>query len=605
MSMHDFSKQSPDIQISDLRRADPVVFLDTASAEGSGAKMLLFEKPILEIVAYDPADVSLAFDQIEELSEQFWLAGYVDYTAFHSVLGVSLRRQRASEALPLMWFGVYEKPREAEAVNTSGCFAPKMNVSASLDYCEYERQLAAIKQYIKEGETYQVNYTFDVLVAANASAEYLYGYLREFQKTPYCAFLSAGGREILSFSPELFFQRQQERMSVQPMKGTAARGESEDSDAQMRCQLAGDEKNRAENLMIVDLLRSDLGRIAQTGSVVVESLFDVETHSTLHQMTSRIHAQLKADTTYFQIFEALFPSGSVTGAPKLRTMQIIDQLETGTRGIYCGAIGYIAPQGRAMFSVPIRTLQRPVGSQDWQYRVGSGIVWDSKTQAEWDEVQLKTKFLTQKSPSDFELIETMLWQNGNVVFSDEHVRRLRVSAEYFGFQPCEKVKEQLSGFLETLPKNPQRIRMRLASDGSLRFEHISVEVPDPSKDVAIRVSAVRLDPQNIFLRHKTTYRPWYQPTMEKISRGEVFDEIFFNADGFLCEGAISNVFVEIKGTLYTPPLSCGLLPGILRQNLLQERRCVERKITVEDFLSAEGVYVGNSVRGLLTAVVQR
>ncbi|HRZ40186.1 MAG TPA: chorismate-binding protein, partial [Candidatus Omnitrophota bacterium] len=437
-----------------------------------------------------------------------------------------------------------------------------------------------------------------------AGAEHLYGFLREFQKTPYCAFLRGGGREVLSFSPELFFERDGDHICVQPMKGTAARGALAGLDEE-RSQLAADEKNRAENVMIVDLLRNDLGRIAKTGSVRVESLFDVETHPTLHQMTSRIRAELGPEVTYQKIFEAIFPSGSVTGAPKVRTMQIIDGLERGGRGVYCGAIGYISPQKKAVFSVPIRILQRAAGETDWQYRVGSGIVWDSDPRSEWEEAHLKTKFLTQGAPKDFQLIETMLWENGRLLWRDEHLKRLEASARCFGFSMDGGILEKLEEFLRQLPGASQRVRLLCSRDGTIELQASLLAAWAREREVLVGVSEVRLDPENIFLRHKTTCRPWYQMTMERIAGKDVFDDVFFNSKGQLCEGAITNVFVEINGCLYTPPVECGLLPGILRQQLLKEGRCRERLISREEFLGAQRFYVGNSVRGLLPARLKK
>jgi len=335
--------------------------------------------------------------------------------------------------------------------------------------------------------------------------------------------------------------------------------------------------------MIVDLLRNDLGKVATPGSVKVTQLFDVETHSTLHQMTSEIVAELKPSASLWEIFKALFPCGSVTGAPKRSTMAIIDALEKGPRGVYCGAIAFLQP-GRATFSVPIRILQRTREESDYRYRVGSGIVWDSDPQEEWLETQTKTAFLQ----GDYQLLETIRVTDGAWLYGAEHLARMEQSAQALGFpfQKPAKTSQHPDGIL----------RLLLARDGTFTTE-LHPDKGISSTRVAIaRQCVASFEP---LLRHKTTYRPWYAESLEKIRSGELFDELFLNERGEMTEGSRSNLFAQLNGVLYTPPLACGLLNGILRQKLLDEGKCQERRLRLDDLQKAERLFCGNSVRGLI------
>jgi para-aminobenzoate synthetase/4-amino-4-deoxychorismate lyase len=473
-----------------------------------------------------------------------------------------------------------------------------IRTTPQVSYVEYCQAIADIKAQIKEGNTYQVNYTFDVLVRAGCSPEVLYFYLRQFQQTPYCAFVKNIYGHVLSFSPELFFERQGQKILAMPMKGTAARGGTQEEDTRSREGLKTDTKNRAENLMIVDLLRNDLGRIAVAGSVAAPSLFDVETHPTLHQMTSLVQADLLAGITYPEMFRALFPCGSVTGAPKIRTMEIIQQVEKGGRGVYCGALGYISPEKRAVFSVPIRILQQSRGQRHWQYRVGSGIVWDSSTRGEWEEARVKMAFFATQSLPDFDLLETMLWDGRKIAFEKKHIARLLCSAKALKF--CATRGGVNKFFIQMKSQLPagQRVMLRLllSKKGKLRVEKFSLT--PSSGDPVAAISDTVLDSENALLQYKTTYRPWYDAAMARIKRGEIWDDIFLNQRGEVCEGARSNIFIEKGGKLYTPPAASGLLPGILRADLLENGKCAEKILMLSDLKSADAVYCGNSVRGL-------
>jgi len=594
---------SPDVLLS----LEDYVLLDNGNSREGWGTNLLFTRPRRVIQAMTPDEVPRALAQLDRFSRRKWLAGYLRYEAAAAFLPSRYRKTLSCRCAqgPLVWFGVYDDPVPVAAMAAANIFAAPVAARACLSYLQYARAIRFIKARIQAGETYQVNFTFDFLLKAGCSAEFLYFLLRRKQATSFGAAIRNVHERILSFSPELFFERQGQMVRTRPMKGTAPRGRTDCEDLGLREALAQDGKNRAENLMIVDLLRNDLGRICEPGSVRVLSLFDVETHPTLHQMTSRIEGRLRERIGYREIFASLFPCGSVTGAPKIRTMEIIDALEQGSRGVYCGAIGYTDPGGRAVFSVPIRTLQQAAGRGDWMYRAGSGVVWDSGIRSEWREVHLKTAFLTAQPVPEFDLLETMLWDGGQIRFHRQHLNRLRCSARQLGFS-LDRMR--LSGVLDRIKiqgrsRPPMMIRLLASRDGKIRFEWHTLK--SDRRTPVVRPARVRLDRHNAMLRHKTTWRPWYEETWQRILKGEFWDEIFLNQDGEICEGARSSVFLRLAdGRLYTPPLSSGLLPGILRQSMLDRGECRAKTLTGEDLKSAAAVYCGNSVRGLVQVAVR-
>jgi para-aminobenzoate synthetase/4-amino-4-deoxychorismate lyase len=535
-----------------------------------------FENPVAVIEAFDYGGLVDAFTKIEQVRATHYLLGYIRYEAKNALLDHGYHSE-----LPLLYF-------EAHASFTSYVPTPRpetpLTITPAIDFTDYDRALSRIKEEIAEGNTYQVNYTYDCHIQTPLAPLELYEMLRPHQTTPYTAFIENRYESILSFSPELFFELDGTTIRAKPMKGTAKRGKDSAEDETNRQFLQDDAKNRSENVMIVDLLRNDLGKVAIPGSVTVKNLFEVETHKTVHQMTSEIVATLKDQTALWEIFLALFPCGSVTGAPKRSTMQIIDALERGTRGVYCGAIGFLQP-GHATFSVPIRILQRTCNETAYRYRVGSGIVWDSDIRAEWLETQTKTAFLK----GDFQILETIRISNGALLYGAEHFTRMEQSAKALGFQyntPSLTQLQQPDGIL----------RLLLSRDGTLTTE---THPYDETKSTRIQIATIRITSFDPMLQHKTTYRPWYLSTLEKIRQGLVFDEIFVNEQGAFTEGARSNLFVQLKGILYTPPLSCGLLNGILRQKMLDEGTCVEQTLFLDDLHNAERIFCGNSVRGLV------
>ena len=482
-------------------------------------------------------------------------------------------------------------------------------VHPNVDQAEFTRALGAIHDYIEAGHTYQVNYTYRLRFDAFGSLFALYARLRARQPVPYGALVGLpDGGAILSLSPELFVRHAGGELVTRPMKGTAPASGDDADNARRAAALAQDAKNRAENLMIVDLLRNDLGRIAVTGSVEVPALFDVQRYSSVLQMTSTVRAQLRPDATLEQVFAALYPCGSITGAPKRRTMEIIRELEPAARGVYTGAIGWFDPPapgqatGDFCLSVPIRTLAlqpEQDGLRRGEMGVGAGIVFDSDAQDEYAECQLKARFLTGLA-NEFEIFETMQASRDGCLRVDAHLARMQASARYFGY-PFEigQAKAALDAACAQMTTS-HRLRLGLGPDGS--FAVTSAELLPLAEPVKIFIADDLTRADDIFLRHKTSVRARYDAAWREAESRGGFDCLFFNERGELTEGGRSNVFVKIDGRWCTPPLSSGVLPGIMRAEMLANAE--ERVITREMFASAANIIVCNSLRGALAATLR-
>ena len=509
--------------------------------------------------------------------------------------------------MPLAWFGVYRTPLIFN--HEEGMFEGEQPIIPAvkeehflLKHCslkisepEYSKAIEHIKTYIAAGDTYQVNFTDRYTFDFEGSPAACFTALREKQKVAYGSFINADGKNILSFSPELFFTLHEGTIIAKPMKGTARRGRYLAEDESVRRWLRYDEKNRSENLMIVDLLRNDIGRIAETGSVAVKEMFTVEKYETLFQMTSTIEGMPQNNLSFYELFKSLFPSGSVTGAPKIRTMQIIRELENEPRGVYTGAIGYIAPTKDAMFNVAIRTLV--IDGTKGEMGIGSGIVFDSDAQQEYEECALKAEFLTQPQEK-FHLIESILW-NGSYQFLPMHMERLRDSAAYFGFAfDSEDTFRKLTTNQHQLSKAfAYKVRLLLESTGVVTIENQQLS-SDPSSG-KVYLSSLPTSSRDKFLFHKTTRRQLYEAEHAKALQQGYDDVIFCNEKNEITEGAVNNVFIEHEGKLCTPPFTCGLLPGVYRRHILENTPgAYERVLFVRDLREANIVFICNSVRGM-------
>jgi para-aminobenzoate synthetase/4-amino-4-deoxychorismate lyase len=488
-------------------------------------------------------------------------------------------------------------------------------VHASVDETAFTTAIDAIRALIAAGDTYQVNYTYRLRFDAFGSVFALYARLRARQPVPYGALIGLpDGGALLSFSPELFVRLDGATLTARPMKGTAPASDDADENARRAAALAADPKNRAENLMIVDLLRNDLGRIAQTGSVTVPKLFDVQRFGAVLQMTTTVQAALRPDVTLGALFGALYPCGSITGAPKRRTMEIISALESAPRGVYTGAIGWFdpIPPGRTVgdfcLSVPIRTLAlAPAldGVRRGELGVGAGIVHDSEAASEFEECQLKARFLSGL-PNDFELFETLRADSEDGYrHLALHLARLLASSDYFGF-PCDI--EQARALLEQTRIGlaaGQRHRVRLALGANGAWTVQSAPITPLREPVRVILAREATASNNLFLRHKTSMRSVYDAAWRAAEAQGAFDALFFNERGELTEGGRSNVFVRLDGHWYTPPLACGVLPGVMRAVLLEAPAWAAREkiITLEMLDDVEDIVVCNALRGPLRAVL--
>jgi para-aminobenzoate synthetase/4-amino-4-deoxychorismate lyase len=498
-----------------------------------------------------------------------------------------------------------------------------LDIRPSVDHAAFCDAIARIHAAIGEGETYQVNYTYRLDFRTFGAPVSLYRRLRARQAVAFGAFIAlppgtAGPDYVLSCSPELFLRNQGGRLSARPMKGTAPRAREAEGDSEIARMLAGDTKNRAENLMIVDLLRNDLGRIARTGSVRVPALFSVEAYPTVFQMTSSIEAELPDDTGFPALLRALFPCGSITGAPKHRTMQIIAELENTPRGLYTGSIGWIdAPTrpeqacGDFCLSVTIRTLtlqQRADAGDgagcDGRMGVGAGIVIDSRAEEEFEECALKARFLTGLDPG-FSLFETMYaTREEGIRHIERHLARLAASAAALGFA-CPRaeivaaLRQQVAGLA---PGVPTRIRLALHKDGRFEIAVAPLE-PLPSGPVEVLLATAPLDDPHGLLAHKTTLRSRYDAGIRMAQTRGAFDSLFFDSEGWLTEGGRSNVFLRIDGEWLTPPVGRGVLPGTMRAALLDDPEWSAREypLRVEDLLRAERIVLSNALRGVIEA----
>ena len=558
-----------------------------------------YEGPIKVITALIPEETPSALAALSDYHKQgFYLAGYCAYELGYCLEPRLSKRLPENRTGPLLQFGVFKSVSdEAPTDMLYSAQAPKLERKADWSFAQYKARFERVMAYLQAGDAYQINLTFPMLGAYAGSAASLYAGFRLRQKGRYGGIISLGdGPEIISLSPELFYRKDGRKMSMRPMKGTRPRAKDARGDAESLAEMRGDIKSRAENLMIVDLLRNDLSRISEVGSVDVPELFALETYPTLHQMTSRVTSTLSDGAGFGDILKALFPCGSVTGAPKIRAMEIIDELEQAPRNAYCGAMGYIDPTGHACFNVAIRTLSLARGRA--VYPVGSGLVLDSEAKDEYAECILKADVL---APRPSQIIETFGWQpEQGFINLDEHTARMQKAAKAIGYGFNARAFERaLEGLSPT--KTAQRIRVALSQDGTFKLEASPLK---PISKMRLAISRHVLDSEVQNFAHKISRRDFYDGERERLAHICGADEVLFlNDKSQLCEGSFTSLFIEsVKGApLLTPALSCGLLPGILRAKLLSSGKAQEAEFGLESLKDAKAIYVGNSLRGLMKA----
>ena len=562
---------------------------------------LTFSKPVRVLSATTLSDVRPVLRQVQEASEAgLYAAGFVAYEAAPA-FDSALRVQPGRDDFPLAWFGIFRAPSEAPEETDVGAFTLG-EWEADTTPEAYAAAVEAIREGIGAGRFYQVNHTFRLRAPVSGDGMACYRRLRRAQGGRYGAFLDLGRWQILSASPELFFRRQGDRVETRPMKGTRRRGRWTEEDEQIASELAASEKDRAENVMIVDLLRSDLGRLAVPGSVRVPRLFETERYPTVWQMTSQVEATLMPGVGLDAVFGALFPCGSITGAPKVSAMGSIADGEDSPRGVYCGALGYVTPDGEAVFSVGIRTATLDAQASVLEYGVGSGITWDSTVDGEYREAWSKAAALSQ-TPADFDLLETLRWEGGTYALLDRHLDRLTDSARYFGFSASrEAAREALFRHGAHLTAGVWRVRLLVGPDGVPRAESRPLDpLPDGTQPVVLASSPVSRADR--FLCHKTTRREVYDA--HRAQHPQSFDVLLWNEEGELTEFTIGNLAVEIGGRLWTPPRDCGLLAGTLRAELLARGEMGERILRKPDLDRADRLWLLNGVRGFVPVTLSR
>ncbi len=569
------------------------IFFYTGLKDRENSKSYLFINPVKKIICKNPDSILKTFNQLENyLKNGFYAAGFISYETGY-ILEKKLKNLIMHTDFPYIYFMIFKNCITFKNINLNNIpnkFSDYAlyDIKPNLNFNEYKKNFSKIKNLIKTGETYQINYCFKLKFKFVGDFFSFYKDLNKNQMVSYSAFFKSKEYKIFSISPELFFRIKNNEILLKPMKGTLLKTKP----IKNIIKKLKDKKNKAENVMIVDLIRNDLGKICRINSIKVLSLFQVENYKTLYQMTSTISGKLKIKNIY-DIFKALFPSGSVTGAPKIRSMQIINETEKEQRKIYTGTLGFLTPEKNAVFNIPIRTVL--LNDKNAELGIGSGVVYDSKAILEFSECLGKAKFLTILS-KPFALIETIrIIKNKGYFLMDLHLRRLKKSCDFFKFNyNLKKIKKNL---LKIRDDNDYKIRLLVFPDGNFKIEKF---LYIKNKRELITFSEYKTDPENIFFYHKTTKRGIYENELKKARKKGFYDVIFLNKKNELTEGCISNIFIRKGKKFFTPPVKCGLLPGVYREYLLKKNpdKFKEKVLYAKDVFNADEIYLCNSVEGL-------
>lgn len=572
----------------------PFVLLDDARPDGADAR--LYRDPVRIVTADRAEGVQPALDVLDAArAEGLHAAGYLAYEAGHAL---EPKLEMPVTAGPLLWFGLFER-FETVAANDVTALLPDPTgawigrAQPGIRRVDYDAAFTRVHDWIQAGDIYQANLSFRASVRVLGDPLAAYAAIRAHAAAGYGGIVWTGNDLLLSFSPELFFALRDGDLIARPMKGTTPRGATAAEDEAAKATLASDAKQRAENLMIVDLMRNDLTRIAAPGSVRVPELFKVETYPTLHTMVSTVSARLAGGTGIGKVLAATFPCGSITGAPKIRAMEVIGAVEPDTRGPYTGSIGRIDPNGDAAFNVAIRTLHLPHRSETATIGLGSGVVADSRAGEEWDECLAKGAFLT-RGQRQLDLIETMAFDPAEgIPLLERHLARMKASAEALGFAfDRHATRNELQAATFRL-RGPARVRLLLSRTGNVAIGTAPMPAA-PTGPVTVAILSRQVAPRDFRLAHKTSDRSIYARD------AEAFETLYVDGEGYLTEGSFTSIFVERDGVLLTPPLARGALPGVLRAELIESGRAVEAELQPGDL--AGGFFVGNALRGLVAAV---
>lgn len=578
-----------------------------------------YQNPLEIITANTSEELKKAFEIIQsKMGEGLHIAGWISYEAGYCLEEKLEKLIPKKPEVPLLKMGVF-KGREILSnecadqywrdFQDSNAYILK-DVSFNQDIEQYESSFDTIQNYLKAGDIYQVNYTMKAHFDFSGSRKSLYASLRNAQQVEYGAFIESDDLTILSLSPELFISKDKNNLKAKPMKGTGKRGRYIEEDKVLKKKLYNSEKDRAENLMIVDLLRNDLSKAADKGSVRVAKLFDVEKYKTLFTMTSTIEAKINSSYSPIDVMTSIFPCGSITGAPKIRAQEIIKELEGHQRGIYTGAIGYFTPEGDMCFSVPIRTMTiNNMGKGE--LGLGGAIVADSKAVDEYNECLLKASFVTKQHPR-FDLIESLKYSpHEGYPFIEKHLQRLKMSADYFLFHiNIDTIRNELKEHAELLycQKNEYfKVRLLLSRNGNTTITSEKLTLSNGDKIPLCVLSSTLINSDNPFYFHKTSERSFYQKELQKYrKKTDCYDVIFLNEKNELTEGSFTNIFIKKNGVYYTPPIECGLVSGIYREHLLADAdfNSIEKILTLSNLEGADEVYLCNSVRGIQRVNIQ-
>ena len=571
-----------------FKAMNPKVIIHNAEKK----QWLSFENPLSVLQTCKIDDVIEKLKEIQTWIEQenLYAAGFLSYEtspAFDSAL-----KTYPPDDFPLLWFGLYHEPTVINIPRIKQP-VPDNNWQPAVNRSEYHSNIEKIKSHLRDGNTYQVNYTFPLKRQFNDDPWALFSNLIHNQQSDYGAYLEFDQYVIASISPEQFFLLNGNQISSLPMKGTAPRGRYYAEDMFYKNYLFHSSKDRAENSMIVDIIRNDIGRIAEYGSVKVSDMYHIEQYPTVWQMVSKVTA--KTDASISEIFQALFPCASITGAPKVNTMKIINNLEITSRRIYTGSIGFIVPGRKAQFNVAIRTLLIDKEKKQAEYGVGGGIVWDSINEKEYDECFIKARALTTYRP-EFQLLESILWtQEDGYFILDHHLIRMKGSAEYFNYKfEQDKIIEALDDLAKYLQKGSYKVRLLLSKKGEVELQSVLLEMENYSKPQKAKLAKKPVDSNDTFLFHKTTHRNVYDQA--RVECPECEEVLLFNEKGEITEFTNANVLVKINGQLFTPPVECGLLSGTYRQYLLDQKMIQEKVITLDMLKQSEEIILINSVR---------
>jgi para-aminobenzoate synthetase/4-amino-4-deoxychorismate lyase len=572
---------------------------DVILHDHASERWLHFDGPrrVLVARALDEVTPALEAAEREVIENSRWAAGFIAYEAAPAFDAVLPTREALRDGPPLLWLGVYDEPRAVAPPHGArrryaAAWQPTMTREA------YAEAFAAIKRHLADGDTYQVNLTYRLRTDFDGDPREYFGMLARDAAARYSAFVDTGDFAVCSVSPELFFHLDGRRLTSAPMKGTAPRALTASADRAEAARLRYSEKETAENVMIVDMIRNDMGRIAEAGTVTVPRLFQIERYPTVWQMTSTVTCETEASVC--GIMRAMFPCASVTGAPKRRTMCIIRDLEKTPRGVYTGTVGFIAPGRRAQFNVAIRTVVVDVKRSSAEYGVGGGVVWNSTGEGEYRECLAKAEVLTKRWP-DFSLLETMAWRPGEgYALLEYHLERLLSSADYLDVDVADRdVREALAAIEGQFGNVAQRIRVLVARDGKVDCEAEPLTASERPLKVALAEEPV--DTSDRFLYHKTTHRDVYARALA--AHPGTDDVVLWNEHGEITEACNANVVVEIDARRFTPPVPCGLLAGTYRRWMLENGLVAERVITRDELLRADRMWLVNSVRGEREAAV--